>query len=123
MQRYIFIPPQATLPAQLRYLREVLKVSVSQIAKDSGLTRVTVSAAEGNADARLSTVTTLFDTLGYALVPVPKSMAVEVASFVGNGGHIVSKPAGTEAPVNDSLAAFRNHTRIVEDRSEEQSGS
>jgi hypothetical protein len=53
----------------------------------------------------------LFDVLGYTLLPVPKSMATEVAAFVANGGEIVSKPAGMEAPLNDSLAAFKSHVR------------
>lgn len=112
MQTHPYLPPQATLPAQLRLLRHALKVSATQIAKDSGLTRVTVAAAEGNADPRLSSIMSLFDVLGYTLLPVPKSMATEVAAFIANGGEVVSMPAGIEAPLNDSLAAFRNHTRI-----------
>lgn len=107
MQRYPYISPKELAPKQLRHLREANGVSISHIARESGLTRVTVGAAEGNADARLSTVLALFDTLGYNLYPVPKSMATEVAAFVANGGEVVTKPAGEEAPVNDSLAAFK----------------
>lgn len=111
MQTHPYLPPQITLPAQLRLLRHALQVTITQLAKDSGLTRVTVAAAEGNADTRLSSIMSLFDVLGYTLLPVPKSMATEVAAFIANGGEILSKPAGMEAPLNDSLAAFKSHTR------------
>lgn len=111
MQTHPYLPPQFPLPAQLKLLRHALQVTSSQIARDAGLTRVTVAAAEGNADTRLSSLMSLFDVLGYTLLPVPKSMATEVAAFVANGGEVVSKPAGMEAPLNDSLAAFKSHVR------------
>lgn len=114
MQTYPYTPPQAALPAKLRLLRQALGVSAAQLARDTGLTRVTVAAAEGNADARISTVMTLLDALGYTLVPVPKALVNEVAAFVANGGQVVSKPVGTAAPVNESLAAYRNQRRMAE---------
>lgn len=81
--------------------------SIVDMALATGLSRLTVSAAEGKSDARLSTVAALFDTLGYTLMPVPKAVAPEVANFINNGGTTVSLPAGVSAPLSSAQQAFR----------------
>lgn len=95
-----------TLPQQLHAIRESAGKGIGELAQATGLSRITVSAAEGKTDARLSSVVALFDALGYALLPVPKHLAKEVASFVNNGGAVVSLPAGTEAPMSVGQRSF-----------------
>ena len=100
------IDPGATLPAQLKTLREARKLAMTALAAKAGVTRLTAAAAEGKSDPRLSTLAGLFDALGYVLLPVPKHMAREVAGFINNGGRQVSLPAGVEAPLSIGLAEF-----------------
>ncbi|HEY9107434.1 MAG TPA: hypothetical protein VIN58_12220 [Roseateles sp.] len=78
-----------------------------ELAKATGLSRLTVSAAEGATDARISSLTALFDALGYTLLAVPKPLAREVASFINNGGVSVSLPAGQSAPLGVGQRAFQ----------------
>lgn len=99
-------PVQNPLPAQLRALREAAKVSISALAERTQLSRLTVAAAEGRSDARLSTVTALLDALGYTLVPVPKPLAGEVVAFINNGGRQLSVPAGATAPMGLAQRSF-----------------
>ena len=87
--------------------------SIVDMALATGLSRLTVSAAEGKSDARLSTVAALFDTLGYTLMPVPKAVAPEVANFINNGGTTVSLPAGVSAPLSSAQQAFRGASAML----------
>ncbi|NKI93529.1 helix-turn-helix transcriptional regulator [Rhizobacter sp. SG703] len=99
--------PQQPLPAQLKALRRAHRRSLVSLAERTGLSRLTVAAAEGQADARLSTLTALFDELGYTLVPVPKALLAETVAFIANQGQSVSLPAGISAPLGVGQQAFR----------------
>ena len=101
------IDPTLSLPEQLHRLRLAQGKGIVELANHTGLSRLTVSAAEGRKDARLSSLTALFDALGYTLLPVPKPLAKEVASFVNNGGVSVSLPAGASAPLGVGQRAFQ----------------
>ena len=107
------INPSLELPAQLKELRMAKGKSIVDMALATGLSRLTVSAAEGKSDARLSTVAALFDTLGYTLMPVPKAVAPEVANFINNGGTTVSLPAGVSAPLSSAQQAFRGASAML----------
>lgn len=96
----------APLPEQLQTLRLAAGRNIIELAEKTGLSRLTASAAEGRTDARLSTIVALFDSLGYTLLPVPKPMASEVASFINNGGRTLSLPAGTSAPLGIGQKSF-----------------
>ena len=100
------IDPNLPLPAQLKLIREDAGKSLMEIAGHTGLSRLTVSAAEGKSDARLSTIAALLNVLGYTLLPVPKTMVNEVAAFINNGGKQVSLPSGIEAPMGIAQRAF-----------------
>jgi transcriptional regulator with XRE-family HTH domain len=104
-----------SLPAQLKALRRAGGRSVLSLAERTGLSRLTVAAAEGKADARLSTLTALFDELGYALVPVPKALLAETVAFIANQGQSVSLPAGVSAPLGVGQQAFRAATADLDD--------
>jgi transcriptional regulator with XRE-family HTH domain len=97
----------ASLPLQLKALRRASGRSVLNLAERTGLSRLTVAAAEGKADARLSTLTALFDELGYVLVPVPKALLAETVAFIDNQGQSVSLPSGVSAPLGVGQQAFR----------------
>jgi transcriptional regulator with XRE-family HTH domain len=103
-----FIDPSLSLPSQLQGLRLALGKGIGELAAGTGLSRLTVSAAEGRTDARLSTLAALFDALGYTLVPVPKPLVHEVASFINNGGVTVSLPAGRAAPMGVGQRVFES---------------
>lgn len=94
------------LPQQLQAIRVARGRSILELAEKTGLSRLTASAAEGKTDARLSTIVTLFDALGYTLIPVPKPMATEVAAFINNGGRSLVLPAGTNAPLGVGQQSF-----------------
>lgn len=96
-----------TLPEQLKILREAAHVTLSALAQSTHLSRLTVAAAEGKADARISTLTALFDQLGYTLVPVPKALLQETLDFVNNQGQVASLPAGVQAPLGRAQQAFQ----------------
>lgn len=96
-----------SLPEQLKSLRRSQGKGISELAQATGLSRLTVSAAEGKTDARISSISALFDSLGYILLPVPKPLAREVASFINNGGVTVSLPAGLTAPMGIGQRAFQ----------------
>ena len=96
-----------SLPAQLKALRRAGRRSLVSLAERTGLSRLTVAAAEGQADARLSTLTALFDELGYVLVPVPKPLLAETVAFINNQGQSVSLPAGVSAPLGVGQQAFQ----------------
>lgn len=95
-----------TLPAQLKVLRRAHGRTLSDLAQRTGLSRLTVAGAEGASDARLSTLSSLLDELGYVLIPVPKPMAQEVASFVNNGARQIALPAGASAPLSIGQRSF-----------------
>jgi hypothetical protein len=99
--------PGAPLPVQLKALRRAGRRSLVSLAERTGLSRLTVAAAEGQADARLSTLTALFDELGYVLVPVPKPLLAETLAFINNQGQSVSLPAGVSAPLGVGQQAFQ----------------
>ncbi len=102
----MLIDGNLSLPAQLKALREAAGVTQTALAERAGLSRLTAFAAEGKKDARLSTISALFDALGWVLVPVPKRMAREVVAFVNNGGRHLSLPAGVGAPLSTSQRLF-----------------
>lgn len=99
--------PALSLPEQLKSLRKSQGKGIGELAEATGLSRLTVSAAEGKTDARISSISALFDSLGYILLPVPKPLAREVASFINNGGVTVSLPAGLTAPMGIGQRAFQ----------------
>lgn len=101
------IDPALNVPQQLRALRTAHAKSINDLAEATGLNRLTVSAAEGKTDARISSVMALFDALGYTLLAVPKPLVREVASFINNGGVTVSLPAGQTAPLGIAQRAFQ----------------
>jgi hypothetical protein len=94
------------LPTELKALRKAKGVSAVMLAEMTGLSRQTVAAAEGQQDARLSSVVQLFEALGYVLMPVPKRLSVETAFFIANGGRSLALPAGVAAPMGIGQAAF-----------------
>lgn len=100
------IDPALSLPQQLRNLRVAQGRSIVDLASRTGLSRLTASAAEGKTDARISSLAALFDALGYALLPVPKPLVKEVASFINNGGVTLSLPAGVVAPMGVGQRVF-----------------
>lgn len=100
------VDPLLPLPEQLKALRLASCRTILEQAERTGLSRLTVSDAEGRRDAKLSSISALFDALGYTLVPVPKNMVAEVASFINNGGVAVSLPAGTSAPLGVGQRSF-----------------
>ena len=77
-----------------------------QLAQATGLNRMTVAAAEGASDPRLSTVVALLDAMGYGLLPCPKHLMAEVASFINNDGQVLSLPAGVSAPLGQAQRIF-----------------
>lgn len=95
-----------TLPQQLKGIREDAGASIVSLAEKTKLSRLTVSAAEGKSDPRLSTLAALFDALGYALIPVPKPLLSETVNFINNGGVTVSLPPGVSAPLSPAMAYF-----------------
>ena len=101
------IDPWRPLPAQLKSLRLAGGRSLLGLAERTGLSRLTVAAAEGKSDTRLSSVVALFDELGYVLVPVPKPLLAETAAFIHNQGRSVSLPAGVSAPLGVGQQAFQ----------------
>jgi len=112
------VEPQQPLPAQLKALRRAGGRSLVSLAERTGLSRLTVAAAEGQADARLSTLTALFDELGYTLVPVPKALLAETVAFIANQGQSVSLPAGVSAPLGVGQQAFRAAADDLDDGDE-----
>lgn len=109
------IDPKLPLPETLKAIRQSRDMSIIDLARKTGLNRLTTAAAEGKSDARLSTVAALFDALGYALVPVPKQLVSEVAQFVNNGGVMVSLPAGVSAPASPSMTHFEAAKKLQDD--------
>ncbi|MFK4706008.1 transcriptional regulator with XRE-family HTH domain [Roseateles asaccharophilus] len=103
------------LPAILKAIRQSHGSSIIDLSKRTGLSRLTTAAAEGKSDPRLSTLAALFDSLGYALVPVPKQLVPEVERFINNGGVMVSVAAGAEAPVSPSMAHFEAAKKLQGD--------
>lgn len=118
MHKVISIAHDLPLPQQLRAIRVASGCSIIDLAEKTGMSRLTASAAEGKTDARLSTVVALFDALGYTLLPVPKSMAAEVAAFVNNGGRSLSLPAGTSAPLSVGQQSFLKSPSAAEEEVE-----
>jgi len=100
------VDPRQPLPAQLKALRQAEKRSLLGLAERTGLSRLTVAAAEGKSDTRLSSMVALFDELGYVLVPVPKPLLDETAAFIRNQGQVVSLPAGVSAPLGVAQRVF-----------------
>lgn len=115
MQRYPYLIPDESIYEQFRSLREIANVSILHVAEKSGFSQSTVEAIEDSADAQLSTLLRIFDFLGYNLYPVPKTIAEEVATFIANGGIVIVKPAGDEAPMNERLAQFRRRVQELGD--------
>lgn len=113
------IDPALSLPQQLQSLRVAQGKSIVDLASRTGLSRLTASAAEGKTDARISSLSALFDALGYALLPVPKPLVKEVANFINNGGVTVSLPAGVAAPMGLGQRVFETGTSGVDSTSEE----
>lgn len=103
----VAIDPSLTVPQQLKAVRTGRGKTLVDLAKATGLSRLTVSAAEGMTDARISSLAALFDALGYTLLAVPKPLAREVANFINNGGVSVSLPAGHSAPLGVGQRAFQ----------------
>jgi transcriptional regulator with XRE-family HTH domain len=100
------IDPHLTLPEQLKALRLGAGKTLVDLADRTGLSRLTVSAAEGKADTRVSTVVALFNELGYVLIPVPKPLLNETVAFINQGGRTLSLPAGTSAPLGPMQRLF-----------------
>lgn len=101
------IDPSMPVTELLKQLRLARAKGIGELAESTGLSRLTVSAIESQkSDARISSLSALFDKLGYVLLPVPKNMAREVANFVNNGGVSVSLPAGQAAPMGVGQRAF-----------------
>lgn len=107
MQPHEAVSISATLPEQLKAQRELAGRTLLDLAAATGLSRLTVSAAEGKTDARLSTLAALFDELGFTLVPVPKKMAPEVVRFINNGARTLSLPAGASAPLGVGQRSYQ----------------
>lgn len=103
------INPELPLQEQLKSLFEHKGVTTVAMAQSIGIARQTIAKAlDAKADSRLSTVLSIFEELGYKVVPVPAAMATEVAAFINNGGQVTSLPAGTVAPLGVAQAAFRD---------------
>lgn len=106
MQLNEVVRASTPLPRQLNAIRTAAGRTIVDLAAQTRLSRLTVAAAEGQTDARLSTLVALFDELGFALLPVPKTMAAEVVRFINHGGRSVSLPAGTSAPLGIGQRSF-----------------
>lgn len=115
----VVIDPAVSLPQQLQNLRLAQGKSIVELASRTGLSRLTVSAAEGKTDARISSLAALFDALGYALLPVPKPLVKEVASFINNGGVTLSLPAGVAAPMGVGQRVFETGAALGRPEPEE----
>lgn len=95
-----------SLGEQLKQIRLERDVKISDLAKRTRLSRLTIAAAEGKSDPKLSTMMALLEELGYDLIPVPKAIKGEVTSFIKNGGQVVTLPAGVTAPLGVAQSAF-----------------
>lgn len=104
--REVQVAASVPLPEQLRLIREARGKTLLDLAATTGLSRLTASAAEGKNDPRLSTIVALFDALGYTLLPAPKHLASEVASFINNGARQLALPAGASAPLSVGQRSF-----------------
>lgn len=71
-----------TLTQHLSRLREQRNISISALAEQTKLSRLTVAAAERRSDPLYSTLTVMFDALGYDLLPVPKELKAEVVDLI-----------------------------------------
>ncbi len=92
----------------LRKLAKEQKLTQGELAARTLLTRLTVANTLNGGDAKLSTITALFDELGYNLVPVPKALSTEVRDYIENGGIFSSEPAGVSAPLSISQTILRD---------------
>lgn len=114
------IDPDLPITEQLKQLRLARSRGIGELAASTGLSRLTVSAVESQkSDARISSLSALFDELGYVLMPVPKPLAREVANFINNGGRSVSLPAGQAAPMGVGQRAFHQAAQVVRSWSNE----
>jgi transcriptional regulator with XRE-family HTH domain len=91
---------QVSLPFLLQAIRKQRGLTQERLAKQAGLTRLTVASAEGDADARISSVVALFRALDCELLPVPKHLVAETRRFINNGGRLLAIEPGVEAPLS-----------------------
>lgn len=89
----------ASFTENLRAIKRAGKVKTTDLALKTGLNRMTIAAAEGTADPRLSTVVSLLEAMGYGLLPVPQHLLEATANFINNDGQVLSLPAGVNAPL------------------------
>jgi transcriptional regulator with XRE-family HTH domain len=98
----------APLSVRLKHLTKMQKLTQTELATRTLLTRLTVANTLNGGDAKLSTITALFDELGYYLLPVPKALQDEVSDYIENGGKLSSQPAGSGAPLSISQTILRD---------------
>lgn len=93
------IQSDASVTENLLAIKRAAKVKATDLALKTGLNRMTIAAAQGTADPRLSTVVALLDAMGYGLLPVPQHLLEATANFINNEGQVLSLPAGVNAPL------------------------
>lgn len=83
---------------ELESSRKAARLTQADLARRSGVNRMTVGRIEAGLDPRLSTVQELARAMGMDIMLVPVNLRAEVEGFVRSGGKLVSQPPGTNAP-------------------------
>ena len=79
--------------------RKSRRLSQEQLAKGAGLARGVVSKIEtGAVDPSLSALVAYAGALDIELMPVPRTLRVELEGFVRSGGRYLGQPTGVGAP-------------------------
>ncbi|MES2634937.1 MAG: helix-turn-helix transcriptional regulator [Pseudomonadota bacterium] len=87
-----------SITADLQSTRKAAHLTQEELAKRSGVNRMTVGRIESGFDPRLSTVQELARALGMELMLVPRELRREVEGFVRSGGRLLAQPPGAGAP-------------------------
>lgn len=102
-----------SLIKQLAIAREANKLSQTQFAEASGLSRMTIVRTEHEQiDPRLSTIQVMARALGLELMLVPKELKEPLQDFIRSGGKYLGQPQGVAAPLSivDRLKSKKNAT-------------
>lgn len=102
-----------SLIKQLAIAREANKLSQTQLAEASGLSRMTIVRIEHEQiDPRLSTIQVMARALGLELMLVPKELKEPLQDFIRSGGKYLGQPQGVAAPLSivDRLKSKKNPT-------------
>ena len=89
-----------SLPHLVSAIRKQSGLTQAALAEKASVGRLTVVAAEGGEDVRLSSIMAMFRALDCELMPVPRRLVAETRRFINNGGRSVSIEPGVEAPLS-----------------------